>query len=171
MSTLRPFLIVAMTADGFIAKSTDHAAYWTSREDKKRFVELTKRARAVVMGSRTFKTLPRPLKERQNIVYSRKEKFVGENVETTTESPLELMRRLEDQGYTEVAICGGSNIYTQFMKAKIIEKMYLTIEPIIFGTGIRLFEEELNFQLKLLKSETTEGGTLLLEYQVLYHGL
>jgi len=64
------FIITAISADGFIARDSHHPAVWTSKEDKKRFVEITKRAGVVIMGLNTFRTLPKPLKDRLNIVYS-----------------------------------------------------------------------------------------------------
>ncbi len=165
---IRPFIIAAMTADGFIAKDANHAAFWTSKEDKARFVELTKRAGVVVMGSQTYKTLPRPLADRVNIVYSRDKHFEG--TETTQDEPRVLLAKLETRGLKEVAICGGSQIYTMFMKAKVVDKLYLTIEPLIFGKGITLFKEDLLADLTLLSHVKTESGTLLLEYKVEYHG-
>lgn len=157
-------LIAAVTADGFIAKDENHPAFWTSKEDKKRFVELTKRAGVVIMGSRTYTTLPRPLKERVNIVYSKSKSFEG--VETTQKKPLELLKDLEARGFKEVAICGGSYIYTMFMKAKLVDRVFLTIEPLMFGKGITLFNEEFLSHLKLISAVQGETGVLLLEYTV-----
>jgi dihydrofolate reductase len=160
------FIVAAQTLDGFIAKDSNHPAFWTSKEDKVRFVELTKRAGVCVMGSSTYKTLPRPLKERHNVVYSRKENFEGENVETTSEAPIALIERLEKQGFKEIAICGGSNIYTMFLKAGVVDTLYVTIEPKLFGQGMTIFNEEMNIELELKGHEKTEGGTFLLEYKV-----
>lgn len=160
------FIIAAQTLDGFIAKDSNHPAFWTSKEDKVRFVELTKRAGVCVMGSSTFKTLPRPLKERHNVVYSRKERFEGENVETTSEEPIALISRLEKEGFKEIAICGGANIYTMFLKAGIVDTLYITIEPRLFGQGMSIFADDMNIELELKSHEKTEGGTLLLEYKV-----
>ncbi len=165
---IKPFIIAALTADGFIAKDANHPAFWTSKEDKARFVELTKKAGVVVMGSQTYKTLPRPLKERVNIVYSRSKEFEG--AETTQDEPRLLLAKLEARGFKEIAICGGSQIYTMFMKAKVVDKLYLTIEPLIFGTGITLFKEDLLADLTLLSHTKTDNHTLLLEYKVEYHG-
>ena len=110
------FIIAAQTADGFIAKDALHSPFhWTSKEDKKQFIELTKKAGVVVMGAQTFKTLPGALKERRNIIYSRSQSFEG--TETTSEQPEELLQRLENEGVKEVAICGGAYIYTMFAKA------------------------------------------------------
>jgi dihydrofolate reductase len=165
---MHTFIIAAISADGYIAKDEHHPAFWTSKEDKKRFVELTKRAGVVVMGSSTFKTLPRPLKERVNIVYSRSQTFEG--AEVTQKNPVELLAELESRGFKEVAICGGSYIYSMFMKSNMVNMLYLTVEPIIFGAGVRLFNEEMHFQLTLVSSVQTENGALLLEYKVNHAG-
>lgn len=161
---MKVFIIAAVSADGFIGKDEKHAAFWTSKEDKKRFVELTKRAGIVVMGSNTYSTIPRPLKERVNIVYSRSKTFDG--AETTQKSPHELIQELEDRKFKEVAICGGSSIYTMFLKAKVVDHIYLTIEPLIFGTGIKLFNEELTAQMTLVSTIQGENGSILIEYKV-----
>ena len=164
----KAFIIAAVTADGFIAKDDKHSSFgWNSKEDKKRFVELTKRAGVVVMGSKTYATLPGLLKERVNIVYSKSKTFEG--AETTQKNPHELLRELENRGFKEVAICGGSQIYALFMKAGVVDRLFLTIEPLLFGKGVSLFNESLNQQLSLISAVQGESGSLLLEYKVLGH--
>ncbi len=165
---MKTFIIAAVSADGYIARDEKHAALWTGKEDKRRFVELTKRAGVVVMGSTTYTTLPRPLKERVNIVYSKSKTFEG--AEITQKNPHDLLTELKERGFKEVAICGGSHIYTMFMKAKLVDTLYLTIEPIVFGKGIRLFNEEMAAHLKLVACGQTESGALLLEYSVDHSG-
>lgn len=169
ITNMRCFIIAALSADGYIAKNDSHAAMWTSKEDKKRFVELTKKAGVVVMGNRTWKTLMKPLKDRVNIVYSSSGKVEGE-AETTSLAPSELLKELKDRGFSEVAVCGGSQIYTMFMKAQVVDTLYLTIEPLVFGNGIKLFNEEFHDTLTLKNLEKTENGALLLEYKVNYGG-
>lgn len=167
---IKVFIIAATSADGFIAKDSQHSPmYWSSKADKKRFIELTKRAGVVVMGSSTYKTIGQPLKERVNIVYSKNQTFDG--VEVTQDSPIDLIKKLEERGFKEVAICGGSHIYTMFMKANIVDTVYLTIEPVVFGKGMTIFNEDLHYSLKLVSSQASESsGSLLLEYKVDYTG-
>ncbi len=88
----------------------------------------------------------------------------------TQKDPAELLGDLEARGFKEVAICGGSHIYSMFMKAKLVDTLYLTIEPIIFGKGVRLFDEDLLAHLKLVACGQTESGALLLEYSVDHSG-
>ena len=164
---IKVFIIAAQTADGYIAKHSDHPAVWTSKDDKKRFIEITKRAGVMVMGLRTFKTLGKALPGRLNIVYSdKKENPEIEGVEYTSLSPKDLIKNLDERGFKEVAICGGSSIYTMFMESGIVETLYLTIEPKIFGSGMSLFNKDLDYDLKLVSSEAQESGTTLLEYDV-----
>lgn len=177
---MKTFIIAAITADGFIAKDDRHSPFgWTSKEDKVRFVKITKEAGVVIMGRSTFETMPSALRERRNIVYSRKAaptdpKYAG--AEITQESPHELIDRLSKEKnhagdpIQSVAICGGTSIYTAFMKAHLVNKLYLTVEPILFGKGLPLFSDDMQIHLKLIGAEATTNGSLMLEYDVKYHG-
>lgn len=162
------FIIAAMSADGYIAKNpTAPSTVWTSKEDKKRFVELTKKAGVIVVGQNTWFTFGgKALKDRLNIIYSPTPlENLPENTEITMKEPAQLLADLEKRGMKEVAICGGSQIYTMFMKSGLVDTLYLTIEPVIFGNGIRLFKEDLDFKLQLTDCEKTDSGTVLLTYR------
>lgn len=161
------FLIGALSSDGFIAKNAEHSPMnWTSKEDKHRFVELTKHARVVIMGANTYRTFPKPLKDRLNVVYSRSLQPT-EGVEVTSDEPSVLIDSLVKRGYTEIAICGGAEIYTMFMKSGLVNYLYLTIEPVIFGSGVSLFNKPVDVKLILESSTTTESGTIFNNYKVL----
>ncbi len=166
---MKCFIIAALTADGYIAKNPNTpSTTWTSAEDKKRFVEISKRAGVIVLGQNTWMTFgSKALKGRLNVVYSPNPLPAAEGMETTMKSPADLLKELESRGFKEVAICGGSQIYTMFMKSGLVDTLYLTIEPVLFGDGIRLFKEDLDFKLKLVNSERTENGTMLQEYDVI----
>lgn len=160
------FIIVATSADGFIAKDPkEPSTNWTSKEDKTHFIETTKKAGAIVMGLNTFKTIGKALPGRRNIVYSEQIIEVP-NIETTSLAPKELIEKLEKEGVKDLAICGGATIYTTFLKSDLVNKIYLTIEPIIFGSGIKLFNEPIEQRFKLIKSEQ-KGETVFLEYEIL----
>lgn len=165
---MKVFIIAAVTADGFIARDSDHMADWTEKEDKQLYVRLTKESGVMVMGARTFDTIGRALPGRKTIVYtSRPEAYRDiENVETTTESPEELVKRLGDEGYRSVAICGGTQIYTAFMQAGIVTDLYLTFAPVLFGTGIQLFKETLASKLLLNSLEKLGVNSIAAHYSV-----
>lgn len=167
------FIIATLTADGCIAKNIQHSSItWRSKDDRKFFIERTKKAGlAVIMGLTTAKTAKNPLPGRLNIIYANNREevvhWVGfEGWEVTQKDPKALLADLAQKGYSEVAICGGSTIYTMFMEAGAVDKLYLTVESVIFGSGIRLFNKELDAHLQLVSVQKIGENTFLAEYDV-----
>ncbi|HUB93606.1 MAG TPA: dihydrofolate reductase family protein, partial [Verrucomicrobiae bacterium] len=142
---MRTFIIAAITADGFIGRDSGHTADWTGKEDKKVFTRLTKEAGVMVMGSRTFATIGCALPERRTIVLTRSpDTITTEGIETTDQTPVELISKLQQEGVRAVAICGGTSVYDQFIRAGLVDELYLTISPLLFGQGLSLFTHTLS---------------------------
>lgn len=171
---MKVFLIAAISIDGFISpEALTNSGKWTSDGDKKFFGDRTKQAKVMVMGSTTFSTIGRPMPGRRTIVMSSKPKpaeysqFDDSQVMYTTKSPVEIVEQLSAEGYEELALCGGSNVYTQFMKAQLVQTVYLTVEPIMFGAGVPLFNGSLSqLRLTLIEQKKIDTDTLLLTYSV-----
>ncbi|MBI4123232.1 MAG: dihydrofolate reductase [Parcubacteria group bacterium] len=162
---MKAFIIAALTADGFIAKNSTHTPLgWTSKEDKQFFAGRTKEAGVVVMGKNTYETILRPFPGRHTIVYAAQP---YEGIEVTQKSPQELLEDLEKRGFKELAVCGGSTVYTMFMEAGCVDTIYLTVEPHLFGTGMTLFNKELEAKLELISVGKLGENTVLSEYKVL----
>jgi dihydrofolate reductase len=160
------FIIVATTLDGFISPlEHTNSTTWTSGADKEFFKKRTKGAGVIVMGKTTFETIGKALPGRKVIVYS-PDALNIEGVETTTLPPQELLAQLEKEGFSEVAICGGSSIYSLFLRSGCVSKLYLTLEPILFGDGIPLFKDIPQTKLSLVSSTPLDKNTLLLEYTI-----
>jgi dihydrofolate reductase len=161
------FAVAAITADGFIARDAGHGADWTSVEDKRNFVRLTKAAGVMVMGSTTFDTIGRALPGRRNIVYtSRPKNYQIEGVETTQEAPRDLIDRLGREGCEAVAIIGGAQIYDLFIKSGLVNELFLTVEPKLFGQGVNLIKSATDLELSLIEVEKLGDNTPLLRYRI-----
>lgn len=165
---MKIFLIAALTADGLIAKHASHPANWTSKEDKAFFRKKSKKGGVVVMGSRTYKTIGRPLPGRLNIIYTKSPKAKTDKnlLRFTKLPPKTLIKNLKKQGYKNIAICGGTSIYTMFLKSGLVNKLYLTIEPILFGKGVTLFNQSVEKKLKLVKIHKLSKQSVVLEYDI-----
>lgn len=168
------FLIAALTLDGYIGGNATHRSFeWTSEEDKRFYVDSIKRAKHVVMGATTFKTFTKFPRGLTYYIYTSKpEEFVNPKPDVittvpTNKDPRELVRELAAQGVEELAVCGGASVYTQFMSAGVVDKLYLTREPVIFGQGVSMFNQPLNTQLKLVSTQKLGEETVLLEYDVI----
>lgn len=162
-------LIMAVTADGKIAKDKSQLADWTSKEDKKLFVEVSKEFGVIMMGENTFKTFPKPLPGRLNVVFSQDG---GENIEGLLKwvqgEPETILSELKQLGYTKALLGGGAFLNTLFLKKKLIKEIILTIEPKIFGNGLSLFTEMCETDLVLLDCQKLNDNTLMLKYKVIY---
>lgn len=172
-------LIAALTADGFIGRDKNHTStQWTSKEDAAHFRATTKELGVMVMGRTTYETIGRPLPGRTTIVYSRsapqelQQDEAHENLFHTSLSPQELVEALAAKGHNQLAVCGGSSIYRLFMEAGVVDELQLTIEPIVFGGGIKLFDATFseNMQLDLQQVTKLSEQALLLTYQTTKNG-
>lgn len=169
---MKVFIIAALTLDGFIAKNPGHSPLsWRSEGDRQFFIAKTKEAKVVVMGLNTAKTSKRPMPDRLNIIYANSKEELPlwkefNGWEVTQKDPTLLIQEIAERGYSQVAICGGSTIYTMFMQAGVVDTLYLTIEPVLFGQGMTLFNKEIDTKLNLVKVEKLREQSVLLEYNV-----
>ena len=166
---MKVILIMAETVDGVISRSSNEFVDWTGSADKKMFMKLTKEAGALIMGSKTYDTIGRPLPGRKNIILTRNKERISDNPNLvyTADSPEKILLDLEKEGYTSVALAGGAQVNSLFASRNCIDELIITIAPRIFGLGLRLFSEPLDLKLKLLFTEILEENFIMMHYQVL----
>ncbi|MBI4122305.1 MAG: dihydrofolate reductase [Parcubacteria group bacterium] len=172
MSKLRVMIIMALSADGYITNHEDALVDWTSKEDKKHFVAVTKAAGVLIYGRKTFEMHNKALPGRLNVIMTRTPdlaKNVPGQLEFTNQPPAALLSNLAERGFTSVIVAGGSDINTLFLKAGLVDELYLTIEPIMFGAGKRLFADlHKIIPLELIESTQLNFHTVLLHYRILH---
>ncbi len=151
---MRKVLVVAQSLDGYIAQSREQiSTAWTSKEDRQWFGQISRQLGVLIMGAVTYQTIGRPLPERKIVVLNQP----GELVElpelsawqesektavyrTDGRDIVSVLAQLEDLGVAAVAICGGARVYHGFLTQKLVDEMYVTIEPVLLGGGIKLTE-------------------------------
>ncbi len=162
-------LIAAISANGFIAESSDQRSLdWTSREDLEFFIQKTKEAGVVIMGRKTFETIGRPLKDRRLIVMTRQKAMKSdmEGVEFSTLSPVELVNKLTEEGVKTVVLAGGVSLYSQFLQESLVTDLYLTVEPLLFGQGIPFASGFDRMNLNLVEVRKLNQQSVLLHYKI-----
>lgn len=94
---------------------------WSLPADLKHFKEITS-GHPIIMGSKTFASIGRPLPNRRNIVVTRDLNFKNENVEVvySIDEALKLFENSND----EVFVIGGGEIYKQMINNA--DKLYIT---------------------------------------------
>lgn len=161
--------IAAVSVDGKIAKHQNHPSDWTSKEDKKFMREILDSCDAIIVGNNTYQTALRPLAKRNCIVLSRKQAGRrGKNLFYCNPQKVSLRRLIGSLGYKRVAILGGARTYAYFLEHNLLDEIYLTLEPVVFGQGINLFAAKKfslrHFRLVWVKKLNAQGS-LLLKYR------
>ena len=161
-------LMMAQSADGFIAKNHHHFPDWTCSADKKLFKRMTQEAGVLIMGSRTYATIGKPLPGRLNVVYTRHpERYEAhKDFLLTSLEPPKLLEVLQARGYRHAVLTGGAEINALFAGYNLIDEIMLTVSPLTFGRGISLFAEAAEMPLALLACKNLDANTLLLHYRV-----
>lgn len=110
-------LIVAVAENGVIGAGG--SIPWRLKTDMRRLKAITL-GKPVVMGRKTFESLPRPLPGRTNIVVTRDNNYRANGAVVTTSFETARAVALGDalrRSATEIAIIGGAEIYRQWMQA------------------------------------------------------
>ena len=99
---------------------------WRLPADLKHFRDMTI-GKPVVMGRKTFETLPRPLAKRQNIILTRNRDYEAPKgciVAHSVEDVIKTAKTLSERDGSELMICGGAPIYAAFLPHA--SRLYLT---------------------------------------------
>lgn len=110
-------MIAAIGKNRELGKNND--LIWHFKEDMKFFRETTT-GNTVVMGRKTFESLPHALPNRRNIVISSNKNYHAEGAEVVTS----VGEALEKTKSDNVFVIGGGKIYSEFLK--YADKLYLT---------------------------------------------
>jgi len=122
----------------------------------------------VVVGNNTYQTSLEFLKKRNCVVFTtsvKTLKAVNGSCLYVNPKNVNIEKLLKDRNCQQINILGGQQVYSWFLKNNLIDEIYLTIEPIVFGFGLSLFKETLktqkNFKLKSVKKFNSQGSLLL----------
>lgn len=170
-----------VSLDGKSTKWTEKNIYeWSSPEDFAHFVNVRSQHNLLLTSSETFNAVKdikhvglKAEKERLRVIMTRTpEKYkayeVPGQLEFMSGTPLAIVKNLEERGYKKMLFGGGSKLLASFLHAKLIDEIWLTLEPRIFGIGHSLVaEEKFDIKLQLLESKQLNAkGTFLLKYKV-----
>lgn len=174
---MKIILAMVTSLDGKTTRGYKPPKLWASKEDQLYFKSLISQNNLIVMGKNTFNISRndiKPTKDKLRIVMVRnteefKDLEVSNQLEFTSELPIQLVKRLTNLGYKQMLLVSGPKLNTSFFKNKLINELWLTLEPKIFGAGIGLVDQEqLDIRLQLLScKKLNPQGTLLIKYQVI----
>jgi dihydrofolate reductase len=168
---MKTILYMAISINGFVAGENDDTS-WVSKEDWNSFIKIASGVGNVIIGRRTYEVMS----DRGEL-----DNFKGLNVIVVTDgelsgllkfvvtakSPMEALEKLQSKGFEKALVAGGGGLNSSFLKGKLIDEIYVDIEPQILGKGIHLFESSaVNQKLKFLEVNKLGKNSIQLHYKI-----
>ena len=162
-------LFIAMSLDGYIADQYGKVD-WLAGLDRQKdtidtFEEFVKNIDTVIMGWKTYHQIITELSP-EHWVYPNLKSYVvthqqvtsTHNIIFTSEKPQDIVSKLKQKQGKDIWICGGSQMIQPLLKSQLIDEYYITVIPILLGSGIRLFQSEYySVSLKLIHYRENNG--------------
>lgn len=162
-------LVAVASLDGRIARDSWHFTDWSSKEDKAFLGSFLGKADAVVVGMNTWRTAKERLSRRNCIVFT--SKADGELEERKglvffNPAKADFAEFASKSGLEKVAVLGGTKTFSYFLEKGLVDRIYLTIEPVVFGSGLGLFDSKFGLRgFRMVSSKRlNKKGSLLLVY-------
>lgn len=165
-------IYMASSVNGMISNKRN-VPDWLSPEYGQGFMEISQKSKAVIMGKTTYNILAPdylPLRDEGTLVVLTRDttaKPAQSNVVFTDKDPKEIVALLEARGHTEAVIIGGTQTTSEFMRAGLVDELYLIVEPVLFGGGLPLFKDvDFEHTTELIDVKKLNANTIQVQYRL-----
>jgi len=171
---------VAITLDNFIAHTDGSVEGFLPEGDHiPAYLEHLKSYGTVVMGRATYefgyqfgmKPGDAPYPHMQHYIFSKSLTLSANpngNVHVISDEPAAFVRDLKRKVNTDIYLCGGAKFAGYLFQKKLVDRIVVKLNPVLFGKGIPLFEtEEQTTNLQLVDTHVYKSGVILLTYDVI----
>ena len=166
---MKVILYMAMSVNGYIAQE-DGDTPWSENEWKS-FSQKIKLIGNLIVGRRAYEIMKnhgefekignplavvvthKPLQNKENIFF--------------VKTPGDSLELLKGKGFTSALVGGGGKLNASFMKKNLVDEIYLDVEPVVLGKGVKLFDDgEFEKSLELLVIKKISKDEIQLHYKV-----
>lgn len=173
---MRIVLLAAQSVDGFITEHDRPGSGFASDEDQQQFHAALRECDCSVMGRATYEVARDEIRKhltnrRLRVVMTRSpaahhRDVVAGALEFSSASAADIAANLRARGLQRCAVLGGSQVNALFLAAGLVDELWITIEPRVFGQGTPFVNQVLHARLKLESCDRLNADTLLLKYAV-----
>ena len=167
---MKVILYMAITANGFIAKTNDDTSF-VSKEECDSYSAAVRKAGNVIIGHRTYDIITKQpefqeFKDVKVVIISNKPFETIAKNHIVVDSPKKALALLN--GFENVTVAGGAILNASFLKDNLIDEIYLDVEPVLLSKGIPLINgSDFEKHLRLLGTKQITENEIQLHYQVI----
>ncbi len=159
---------VAISVDGKISLKAKTPPDWTSPEDWNFLQKSLAKMDAVIVGRNTYRAAAERLRKRNTFVLSSQIKNIQRRGSVTFINPQNVGLQDILKTYKTVAVLGGGGVYKFMLENNLLDEMFVTIEPLVFGRGKDMVVEGTKTtKLHLISiRKLNKHGTILIHYKI-----
>jgi len=165
----RIILGLAVSLDGFI-EGPNGEYDWCFTDQDYGMSDFLKRIDAIMMGRKSFeltlKHEENPWKGMETFVFSNSLKEVeASNVKLVTGDVIDFVKEIKQTKGKDIWFFGGAQLLTTFVNEGLVDEYWLSVHPVILGSGKPLFQNVLSHKnLKLVSHKVYDTGLVSLKY-------
>jgi len=176
MQQRKLIVYIAASTDGFIAGEQDELDFLSIVEQAgedygyQRFIETVD---TVIVGKRTYDKVlsmgyPFPHGNKQAYIITHTPQASEGSVHFYNGDLIALVQQLKQQAGQHIFCDGGASIIHQLLSHRLVDELYISVIPVLLGSGISLFKSGRPMQpLQLLSATSYPKGLVQLHYQCL----
>lgn len=166
-------LYIAMSLDGFIAKSDDNIDFLSVVDQEGEdygYMKFIETVDTVILGRRTYEKVlsmgyDLPYGDRNVFVLTRNPKPETNKITFYSGNLSNLISGLKKKEGKNIYCDGGAETVYRLLQDNLIDELIVSIIPVLLGDGIRLFKEGFPEQkLQFVQAKSFEKGLVQLHY-------
>jgi dihydrofolate reductase len=172
---VRVVLVAVQSIDGYITPHDDPgAAPSASAAAQRHFRDTMRQADCAIFGGATYRAdrdhiRPDLRPDLLRVAWTRRpELFAAEAVpgqlEFSASEPAAILADMAARGRRRCALLGGQEVFGRFLADDLVDELLVTIEPLMFGSGLRLNATPVDRAFELADVVRLSEQTLLLRY-------
>ncbi len=166
---------IAMSVDGFIAGNNDDLSFLQQVEQEGEdygYADFIQTIDTVIIGRRTYDTVLQltdqfPHADKTCYIISSKAQEPKGKLHFYSGDLKALVTELKNEQSDKHIFCdGGASIVQQLLRLQLVDRLIVSIIPVVLGDGIHLFgDNTAQQQLTLISSKAYPKGLVQLQYQ------
>lgn len=167
---------LAITLDGYI-EGPNGEYDWCFADQDYGLKEFFERIDAIFIGRKSYEMMQQHSDSNNGVaipgmpalteyVFSETLTSVKEGAVLVSGDSIAEARRIKDQPGKDIWLFGGASLYNALMKEGLVDELWMSVHPILLGSGKPLFQQQDRLWLRLLESKTYETGLVSLRYRI-----
>ncbi|WP_437398749.1 dihydrofolate reductase family protein [Flagellimonas lutimaris] len=167
----RKVILNLCTSLDFYIEGKNGEIDWCFTDQDYGMTEFLNRIDTIFIGRKSYeqliKEMPNAFADKKKIVFSKTLNSVDKNLTIIKNNFEESVNRITKSEGKDIWLFGGADLTTNMINANLVDKLMISVHPLILGNGKPLFIDIHNRQnLELIDTKTFSSGLVQLLYKM-----